>query len=85
MRELSYTITDPDGIHARPAGLFAREMRDYQSSITLVRGDQNADGKKLFAIMKLRVKHGETVVLRAEGTDEDLAIEAAIAWLTRNL
>jgi phosphotransferase system HPr (HPr) family protein len=85
MRESSYTITDPDGIHARPAGLFAREMREYQSSITLIRDDQSADGKKLFSIMKLRVKHGETVVLRAEGTDEDQTVEAAIAWLTRNL
>ena len=85
MRESFYTITDPDGIHARPAGLFAVKMREYQSSVTLLRADQSAYGKKLFSIMKLRVKHGETVVLRAEGTDEDLAIEAAIAWLTQNL
>lgn len=85
MREASYTITDPDGIHSRPAGLFALKMREYQSSVTLFRSDQRADGKQLFSIMRLRVRHGETVVLRAEGADEDLAMEAALAWLARNL
>jgi phosphotransferase system HPr (HPr) family protein len=85
MREASYTITDPDGIHSRPAGLFALKMREYLSSVTLSHSGQSADGKQLFSILRLRVKHGETVVLRAEGADEDLAMEAAVAWLSRNL
>ena len=35
MKEFSYTITDPVGIHARPAGLLAKAAKAYQSTVTL--------------------------------------------------
>lgn len=38
MKEFSYTITDPVGIHARPAGLLAKAAKAYQSIVTLDRG-----------------------------------------------
>jgi phosphotransferase system HPr (HPr) family protein len=85
MQEFSYTITDPNGIHARPAGLFAKKMQEFASVITISREDQNADAKKLIALMKLRLKCGQTFILKAEGDDEIAAIEAARIFLTANL
>jgi phosphotransferase system HPr-like phosphotransfer protein len=35
--------------------------------------------------MKLKVKQNDTVVITAEGEDEDAAIEAAQAYLSANL
>jgi phosphotransferase system HPr-like phosphotransfer protein len=35
--------------------------------------------------MKLRVKAGETITIKAEGEDEDAAVDAAIAFLKENL
>ena len=35
MKEFNYTITDPQGIHARPAGVLVKEAAKYQSTITL--------------------------------------------------
>jgi phosphotransferase system HPr (HPr) family protein len=85
MREAVYTIVDPDGIHARPAGKFVEKMQQFSSVITVVRGDKSSDAKKLFALMKLRVKAGETITIKAEGKDEDAAVETAIAFLKENL
>jgi phosphotransferase system HPr (HPr) family protein len=85
MKEFSYTITDPDGIHARPAGLFVHEMQKHTSIITMSRGEQTIDGKKLFALMKMRVKQGETLVVKADGPDEEQAIEAVKSFLTAHL
>ena len=34
MKEFNYTITDPQGIHARPAGVLVKEAAKYQSTIT---------------------------------------------------
>jgi phosphotransferase system HPr (HPr) family protein len=82
MKEFSYTITDPLGIHARPAGIFAKKMLEFSSKVSLIRGDDASDGKKLIALMKLRVKNGETVTVRAEGDDEEAAIEAAKSFLS---
>ena len=90
MTEFSFTITDPNGIHARPAGLFAQKMQEFKSSITVVKdgqdaGSASADGKKLIALMKLRPKCGQTIVVKAEGEDEEAAAAAAKEFLTANL
>jgi phosphotransferase system HPr (HPr) family protein len=85
MQEFSYTITDPNGIHARPAGLFVQKMQEFNSSITVTREDQSADAKKLIALMKMRLKCGQTFTVKAEGEDEAGAIEAARAFLTATL
>jgi phosphotransferase system HPr (HPr) family protein len=85
MLEFSYTITDPNGIHARPAGLFAKKMQEFKSGVTINRNEDRADAKKLIAMMKLRLKCGQTFTVKAEGEDEDEAIEAARVFLAENL
>jgi phosphotransferase system HPr (HPr) family protein len=85
MKEFSYTITDPNGIHARPAGLFVQKMQGFKSNITVKREEQKADGKKLIALMKLRLKCGQTLTVEAEGEDETDAAAAAREFLTSNL
>jgi phosphotransferase system HPr (HPr) family protein len=85
MKELLHTINDPNGIHARPAGLFVEKMQQFKSLVTVRRDEQSADGKKLFALMKLRPKYGQTLLITTEGEDEEDAIEAAREFLTVNL
>ncbi len=76
MKQFEYTITDKEGIHARPAGLLVKQAGKYASKITMTKGEKIADCKKLFAIMGLGVKCGDTVTLSLEGQDE---VEAALA------
>jgi phosphotransferase system HPr (HPr) family protein len=85
MQEFSYTITDPNGIHARPAGLLAQKMQEFKSNVTLNRDGQSADAKKLIAMMKLRPKCGQVITVKAEGEDETAALEAAREFLATNL
>jgi phosphotransferase system HPr (HPr) family protein len=85
MKEFSYTIKDPLGIHARPAELFAKKMQGFFSEIMITRGALGCDAKKLLALMKMQVKTGETITVRISGGDEEAAIEAAKAFLTENL
>jgi phosphotransferase system HPr (HPr) family protein len=85
MQEFLYTITDPYGIHARPAGLFAQKMQGFKSAITINRDGDSADAKKLIALMKLRVKCGQTLTVKAEGEDETGAIAAAREFFQANL
>jgi phosphocarrier protein len=87
MKEFSYTITDPVGIHARPAGLLVKKLGEFKSVITIARAGAgtSCDGKKLLALMKLKVKHNDTIIIKAEGEDEAAAIESARAYLLANL
>jgi phosphotransferase system HPr (HPr) family protein len=85
MQEFSHTIADPNGIHARPAGLLAQKMQEFKSTITLNRDNQSADAKKLISVMKLRPKCGQVIIVRAEGEDEAGAIKAAREFLSANM
>ena len=35
MKEFTYTIQEAVGIHARPAGLLVKEVKQHQSTVTI--------------------------------------------------
>ena len=85
MKEFSYVITDREGIHARPAGLLVKAANRYASSITLAKGDKTGDAKRIFAVMGLAAKKGETLTVTVEGSDEAEAAAAIESFLKENL
>lgn len=85
MKTFDYTITDPLGIHARPAGMIATEAKKFTSAITFQKGDKTADGRRLFALMGLSAKEGDTLTVTCTGEDEEAAADALLALLKANL
>lgn len=76
MKEFTYTITDPAGIHARPAGILVKTTQPYASEVTIVKGDKEANAKSMLSVMGLGAKNGETITVKVEGADEaDAAAE----------
>ena len=84
MKEFEYTITDPVGIHARPAGLLVKEVKKYASAINVVKGEKSVNALKLMALMGMGIKQGDTVKVTVEGADEDAAAEAIKAFFKAN-
>ena len=84
MKEFTYTITDPVGIHARPAGLLTKEVKKYASTFTLTKGDKSADMSKLMKLMSLGVVQGDTVTIKVEGPDEETAAAAIEQFMKDN-
>lgn len=84
MKSFLYTIRDEVGIHARPAGLLAKEAKKYGSRITVRRGEKSAEATKLMALMGLGVKCGQEVEVQAEGADEDAAIAGMKEFFEQN-
>ncbi|MBD5546356.1 MAG: HPr family phosphocarrier protein [Lachnospiraceae bacterium] len=85
MKSFNYTITDPVGIHARPAGLLVKEAKQYDSTITITRDGKSADAKKLMALMSLGVKQGDTVTVDVEGGDEETVAAKMEDFFKNNL
>lgn len=85
MKEFTYTIKDELGIHARPAGLLAKEAKKFASACTITKGAQTKKLTQLMGIMSLAVKKGEEVIVKAEGADEEQAIAALKAFFEANL
>ncbi|HIV00398.1 MAG TPA: HPr family phosphocarrier protein [Candidatus Stercoripulliclostridium merdipullorum] len=75
MIQFQYTITDPEGIHARPAGFLVAEAKQHPCSITLRKDDKVGDAKRIFGIMSLIAKQGDTVTVTCDGEGEAEAAE----------
>ena len=85
MKPMTYTIQDELGIHARPAGVLVKEVKKFQSKITLEGNGKKAEAGKLLAIMGMGIKHGTEVTITAEGPDENEAIAAMEEFFKNNL
>ena len=87
MKQFTYTIKDPVGLHARPAGMLAKFAKGLDSTVTITKGDgsKSAEAKKLMAVMGLGVKTGETVTVTIEGGNEDANAAAMEQFFKENL
>jgi len=85
MKTFTYTIKDPAGVHARPAGVIVQEAKKYQSTCTIFANGKSADMKRIFGIMGLCIKNGQEVKVEVTGADEDIAAPAIENALKTNL
>lgn len=86
MKQFTYTIQDHVGIHARPAGMLAKEAKALDSVVTVEKADgKSAAATKLMAVMSLGVKCGDTVTVKVEGGDEAANAAAMEAFFRENL
>ena len=85
MKTFTYTIQDEVGIHARPAGLLAKKAKEFQSAITLEMDCKSVNLTKLMAVMGMGVKHGDTVTVSIDGTDEETAFAELQTFFQQNL
>ncbi len=85
MKSFTYTVTDPVGIHARPAGNLVKVMKEYACGITMSGNGKTVDAKKLMQVMTLGIKQGQDVEITFEGADEEAACDAVLAYMKENL
>ena len=85
MKSFSYTVKDELGLHARPAGMLVKEVKNFQSKVTLEKDGKTVDASRLMAVMGMGVKKDQTVTVTVEGDDEDAACEAIKAFFETNL
>ena len=85
MKSFSYTVKDELGIHARPAGMLVKEVKNFKSKVTLEKDGKVIDATRLMAVMRMGVKKDQTVTITVEGADEDAAYDALKSFFETNL
>jgi phosphocarrier protein HPr len=76
------TIVNKLGLHARPAAEFVRRASSFRSEIWLVKDGKRFSAASLIDIMRANVDCGTTVILEANGSDAEAAVER-LAQLVR--
>ena len=86
MKQFDYTVKDPLGIHARPAGMLAKVAKGFGDTVvTVTKGGATVKASQLMKLMSLGVKNGDTITVAAEGPAEDEALEAVRKFVEETL
>lgn len=85
MKEFKYRITDPEGIHARPAGELVKVAKEFASTIQMEKDGKKMDCKKILGIMSLAVKTGQEVTMTFEGEDEEAAFSSISKFMQEHM
>jgi phosphocarrier protein FPr len=78
-------VPNPVGLHARPAAVLSKLAAQYESDISLKRGDDRANAKSVMAIMGMEVRHGDKVQVIATGPDAAEAVAELTSQIAAGL
>lgn len=76
------TIQLTHGLEARPVAMLVQVASQYESRIQVESGEKHVNAKSIMGMMTLGLNVGESVVITAEGADEEEAIAGIEKYLT---
>ena len=71
-------VANRQGLHARPADIFAKTASQFASKIEVVKGGQRVDGKSILGVLTLVAEQGTELSIEATGHDAQAALEALV-------
>ena len=76
------TVQLANGLEARPVALLVQVASQYESKIYVETENKKVNAKSIMGMMTLGLNAGESVVVSAEETDEQAAIENIEKYLS---
>ncbi len=81
MVEKNVIVGAEEGLHARPAGIFAKKAAGFKSNISLKADKGTVNAKSIMSIMSLGIEKGASISIIATGEDEARAVEELASLL----
>ncbi len=79
MRTETVTVTNPAGIHTRPAAMIVQAVSRFQSDFHITMYGYRINGKSILGLLTLAAGPGSEMELEFDGPDEDAAAESVLA------
>ncbi len=77
------TLVGPEaGLHARPAAVFVKKAKEFDSDIKVVKDGREANAKSTLKVMTLGAKKDDKILIRAEGEDAEAAVDALVELIS---
>jgi len=81
LKRIETAIVNKLGLHARPSAALTQAATRFRSDVWLSKGSRRVNGKSIMGVMMLAAARGATLVIEAEGPDEDAAVAALAALI----
>lgn len=82
MIKKTITVQLSSGLEARPVAMLVQVASQYDSRIQIECGDKKVNAKSIMGMMTLGLSVGESIVVSAEGVDEEAALAGIESYLT---
>lgn len=76
MKQVNAIVKAESGLHARPASVLVKKAAEFSASIKIEKDGKAADAKRLLSVLTLGAKQNDTIIVTAEGADEEAAAVA---------
>ncbi|HJP99404.1 MAG TPA: HPr family phosphocarrier protein [Rhodanobacteraceae bacterium] len=83
MVEREIVVSNKLGLHARASAKLVQLVQGFKSTVWLIGGGREVNAKSIMGVMMLAAGIGTPLTLRAEGPDEDTALDAVVALFDR--
>lgn len=83
MIEKTVTVKRRAGLQARPAALFVQEANKFNSDIFIKKDSKNVNAKSIMGIMSIAVGADKEIVIKADGPDEEEAMNALVSFVEK--
>lgn len=78
-------ISDPTGLHARPAVKLAKLAKTFDASVEVSTSDGAwVNAKSTNSLMKMKATFGTPLTIRAKGLDAQTAVHELVKLITRD-
>lgn len=84
MLKKEIVVTNPEGIHARPASLLVRLAGKFDSEFFIHMHGYKINGKSILGVLTLAAECGATLELETDGSDEEEAMNAIIELIKKD-
>ncbi|MBQ1270351.1 MAG: HPr family phosphocarrier protein [Clostridia bacterium] len=78
------TVNNQVGLYARPATFFIQKANEYKSTIMVEKEERKVNAKSLLGVLSLGITRGTTIVVSAEGADEEEAVNGLCDLIESN-
>lgn len=85
MREFSYKLSNKYDLAAKPALDLVKLASEHDCKTYFIKDNQKADINRLFILLSLGVKSGDTIKFITDGVDENAAIDKIGHYVSRNM
>ena len=72
------------GLHARPATFFIQKANEFKSSIWVEKDERKVNAKSLLGVLSLGITKGTSILVMADGTDEQEAVTTLVNLIASN-
>ena len=78
------TVSNAVGLHARPATFFIQRANEFKSTIWVEKEERKVNAKSLLGVLSLGITKGTSIVIMADGNDEEEAVTTLVDLIASN-